>query len=95
MIEGGGAECGFDFGSINCDNPGVSSAILLIDRPPAPPFPEADECPPPAAANGAVPVDTAPVAMDFVVVVDDGATLMVVRGTVGPTLLINNDDSLD
>jgi hypothetical protein len=96
LIEGGGVEgVGAEGGDINCANPGISAANLLIDRPPVLPFPEADEFPAPAAANGAVPVDAVPAAMDFVVVGDGGATLMVARGTVGPTLLINDDGSLD
>jgi len=91
LIEGGGD----DVGAIKCFNPGISSTNLFIDRPPAPPFPEADDCPAPAAANGAAAVDVVPVAVDFVVVVDDGAMLMVARGTVDPTLLIDDDGSLD
>jgi hypothetical protein len=42
-----------------------------------------------------VPVDAVPIAMDLVVVVDDGATLMVARGTAAPTLLLSDDSSLD
>jgi hypothetical protein len=96
LIGGGGVEGdGAEDGAISCANPGISSVILLIDRPPAPPLPEADECRAPAVANGAFPVDAVPAAMDFVVVVENGATLMVVRGTVGTTLLINDDGSLD
>jgi nucleoid-associated protein YejK len=49
----------------------------------------------PAAAREAVPVDGLAAAMDLMVVVDGGATLMVVRGTVAPALLINDDGSLD
>lgn len=67
-------------GAINCANPGISAANLLIDRPPPPPLPELDELPAPAAASGMVPVDAVPAAMDLVVVVDDGAMLMVARG---------------
>ena len=96
LIEGGVVEgAGAEDGAISCANPGISSVILLIDRPPAPPLPEADGCPAPAVANGAFPVDGVAAAMDLVVVVEDGATLMVVRGTVGTTLLINDDGSLD
>jgi hypothetical protein len=42
-----------------------------------------------------VPVDVMPTAVDLVVVADDGATLMVARGTATPTLLLNEDGSLD
>jgi hypothetical protein len=42
-----------------------------------------------------VPVDVVPTAMDFVVVVDDGATLMVARGKAAPTLLLSDDGSVD
>jgi hypothetical protein len=86
---------GAEGGEINCANPGISAANLLIDRPPAPPLPEVEELPAPAAASGIVPVDAAPATMDLVVVVDDGATLMVARGTAAPTLLLSDDGSLD
>ena len=80
---------------INCVSPGISAANFRIVRPPAPPLPEVDELPAPAAASGMVPVDAMPTAVDLVVVADDGATLMVARGTATPTLLLNEDGSLD
>jgi hypothetical protein len=86
---------GTEGGEINCANPGMSAANLLIDRPPAPPFPEVEELPAPAAASGVVPIDAVPTAMDPVVVADDGVTFMVARGTVAPTLLLSDDGSLD
>ena len=96
LIEGGVVEgAGSEDGAISCANPGISSANLLADRPPARPFPETEECPVPAAAREAVPVDGLATAMDLMVVVDGGAALMVVRGTVAPALLINDDGSLD
>jgi hypothetical protein len=76
LIESIGAEGG----EINCANPGISAANLLIDRPPALPFPEVEELPAPAAASGVVLLDAVLAATDLVVVVDDGATLMVARG---------------
>jgi hypothetical protein len=82
-------------GEVNCVNPGISAANLLIDRPPPPPLPEVDELPAPAAASEVVPVDAVPTAMDLVVVIDDGATLMVARGTAAPTLLLSDDGCLD
>jgi hypothetical protein len=82
-------------GAINCANPGISAANLLIDRPPAFPLPEVEELPEPAAASGRVPVDTVPVVMDLVAVADDGAMLMVARGTAAPTVLLSDDGSLD
>ena len=86
---------GTEGGEVNCANPGMSAANLRIVRPPAPPFPEEDDLPVPAAASGMVPVDAMPTAVDLVVVADDGATLMVARGTATPTLLLNEDGSLD
>jgi hypothetical protein len=86
---------GTDGGEINCANPGISAANLLIDRPPALPLPESEELPAPAAASGIVPVGAVPAVLDPVVVVDDGATLMVARGTAAPTLLLTDDGSLD
>jgi len=80
---------------INCANPGMSAANLLIDRPPALLLPEVDELPAPVAASGVVPIDAVPTAMDPVVVADDGVTFMVARGTVVPTLLLSDDGSLD
>src|SRR5207237_10238699 len=76
LIEGGVVEgAGSEDGAISCANPGISSANLLADRPPAPPFPETEECPVPAAAREAVPVDGLAAAMDVMVVGDGGATL--------------------
>jgi hypothetical protein len=96
LIDGGVVEgAGSEDGAISCANPGISSANLLADRPPAPSFLEIEECPVPAAARGAVPVDGLAAAMDLMVVVDGGAMLGVVRGTVAPALLINDDGSLD
>jgi len=92
-VDGGTA--GAEGGEINCANPGIPAANLLIDRPPALPLPEAEELPAPAAASGIVPVVDVAAAMDLVVVVDDGATLMVARGTAAPTLLLSDDGSLD
>lgn len=86
---------GTEGGEINCASPGISAANFRIVRPLAPPLPEADELPAPAAASGMVPVDAMPTAVDLVVVADDGATLMVARGTATPTLLLNEDGSLD
>ena len=86
---------GAEGGEINCANPGISAANLLIDRPPALPLPEVEELPAPAAASGIVPVDAVPAAMDLLAVAGDGATLMVARGTVVPTLLLSEDGSLD
>ena len=51
--------------------------------------------PAPAAASGMVPVDAVPTAMDPDVVADDGAMLMVARGTAAPTLLFVEDGSVD
>ena len=79
----------------NCVNPGISDANLLIDLPPGLPPPEVEGLPVPAAASGIVPVVGVPTAMDPVVVVDDGATLIVARGTVVPTVLLNDNGSVD
>ncbi|MBU6435713.1 MAG: hypothetical protein KJS98_20590 [Nitrospirae bacterium] len=86
---------GTDGGEINCVNPDISSAILRIVRPPVPPFPEFDELPAPAEASGMVPVGAVPAAVDPVALADNGATLMVARGKVTPTLLLSNDGALD
>ena len=86
---------GTEGGEINCANPDISAANLFIDRPPAPPLSEVDELPAPAAASGMVPVVAVPAVLDPVAVADDGATLMVARGTVAPTLLLSDDGSLD
>ena len=51
--------------------------------------------PEPAAASGIVPVGAVPAAMDPVALANDGATLMVARGTAVPILLLSDDDSLD
>ena len=80
---------------VSCANPGISAANLLIDRPPALPLPEVEVLPEPAAASGMVPVVVVPVAMVPEVVADDGATLMVARGTVVPRLLLSDDGSVD
>jgi hypothetical protein len=86
---------GTEAGKSNCVNPGISAANLLIVRPPVYPLPEVDDWPPPAAASGMVPVGAVPTAMDPVAVDDDGATLMVARGTAAPTLLLSDVGSLD
>ena len=86
---------GAEGGEINCANPGISAANLLADRPPARPLSEVDELPAPAAASGIVPVVDMAAAMDPVALADDGATLMVARGTAVPTLLLSDDGSLD
>ena len=70
---------GAEGGEVNCANPGISAANLLIDRPPALPT-EVAALPAPAAASGVVPVDAVPVVMDAVAVANDGATRMVARG---------------
>jgi hypothetical protein len=82
-------------GVINCANPGISAANLLIDRPPVLPLPDDEELPAPAAATGMVPVCGVPAAMEPVAVAGDGAALMVARGIAAPTLLLSDDDSLD
>jgi hypothetical protein len=86
---------GAEGGEINCDNPGISAANLLIDRPPARPLSEVDELPEPPAASGMVPVVDVAAVLDPAAIADDGATLMVVRGTAAPTLLLSDDGSLD
>ena len=86
---------GAEGGEINCANPGISAANLLIDRPPALPLPEVDELPAPAAARGMVPVVAMPAAMDPMAGADDGAALRVARGAAVPTLLLSDDGSLD
>ena len=80
---------------INCANPGISAANLLIDRPPLKTIPEVEELPAPAAASGMVPADAVPIAMEPMVVADDGATVMVAIGTVAPTVLLSEDGSVD
>jgi len=85
---------GTEAGESNCVNPGISAANLLIVRPPVYPLPEADDLPTPAVASGMVPVGVMPPAMDPMAVADDGATLMVARGTAVPTLLLSDVDSL-
>jgi hypothetical protein len=89
-----GAAAGTEDGEINCANPGISAASLLIDRPPALPLPEVEELPAPAAASGMVPVDAVLAALDPVALADEGATLMVEKGTAAPTLLLSDDGSL-
>ena len=87
---------GAEGGEINCANPGISAANLLIDRPPALPLPEAEELPAPAAASGIVPVGAVPAPMDLLAVADDGATLMVARGAmVGRLLVFGVEASLE
>ena len=71
---------GAEGGEVNCANPGISAANLLIDRPPALPLPEVEELPTPAAASGIVPVGAVLTAMDPLAVAGDGATRMVARG---------------
>ena len=84
---------GAEGGDNNCANPGFSAANLCIVRPLAFPFPELDELPAPAVAvSGLVPVGAAPAARELVAVDDDGATLMVARGTATPTLLLLSED---
>ena len=86
---------GAEGGEINCANPGISAANLLIDRPPALPLPEVEGLPAPAAASGIVPVGAVLAAKDPLVVADDGATLMVAKGTAAPTLPLIDDGSWD
>jgi hypothetical protein len=83
---------GVEGGAINCVNSGISAANLLIDRPP--PLPDFEELPPAAADNGIVPVDTVPAALNCMVVVHDGAVLIVYRGAAVPTLLLGDEGSL-
>ncbi len=95
-ITGGIETTGTEGGEINCANLGISAANLRIDRPPAPPLPDVEELPVPIAASGMVPVvvDVAAV-LDPVAVADDGATLVLARGTAAPTLLLSDDGSLN
>ena len=87
---------GAEGGAINCANPGISAANLLIDRPPALPLPEVDELPAPAVASGVAPIDAVPAAMDAVAVADDGATRMVARGAMeGRLPVFAEEDSLE
>ena len=79
---------------ISCANPGISSANLLIDRPPAFPFPEVEDLLVLAAARGIVPVGAAPAVIDPVAVVGNGTTVMVARGAAAPTLLLSDEGSL-
>jgi hypothetical protein len=94
-ISGLAETTGAEGGEINCANPGISAANLLIDRPPALPLPGVEELPVPAAASEMVPAGAVPAAMDPVALADNGATLMVARGMAVPTLLLSDDDSLD
>ena len=82
-------------GDINCANPGISSASLLIERPVKFPFPGVEARSLFPWASGIVPVDAVPAAADPEVVEEDGMTLMVARGAAVPTLLLNDDGSLD
>ena len=96
-IAGLSGTAGSEGGEINCVNPGISSANLLIDLPPEfPPFePEELPLPLPGAARGMVPVDAMPEALALMVVPSDGATLMVARGTAVARLLLIGEESLD
>jgi hypothetical protein len=85
---------GAEGGVISCANPGISAASLLIDRPPALLFPDAEAVLAPAAARGVIPVGFAPPAIDPVTVAGDGATLMVARGTDSPRLLFREEGSV-
>ncbi len=96
LIVGGGAEgVGTGGGDINCANPGISAANVLIDRPPVFPFPEVEELPVPAAASGILPVDAVPAVVAPKAVTEIGATLTVARGTVGLALPVKDAGSLD
>ena len=89
---------GAEGGDINCVNPGISEANLLIDRPPALPLPEVEELPAPAAASGIVPVGAVLAARDVLAVADDGATLMVARGAMEgrlPVFVFTEEASLE
>lgn len=88
---------GSEGGEMSWVNPGISEASLLIDLPPAFPFPEVEELPLPlpGAASGIVPVADVPTAIDPFAVVGDGATLIVARGATAPTLLLSDDGSVD
>ncbi len=55
---------GAEGGETSCVNPDISADNLRIVRPPAPPLPEEDELPTPAAASGMVPVGAVPVAVN-------------------------------
>ena len=79
---------GSEGGEMSCVKPGISAANLLIDRPPAFPFPEVEELPLPlpGAASGIVPVDVVLAAKEPLAVAEDGATLMVARGRAAPML---------
>ena len=85
---------GAEDGEINCVNAGISSANLLIDRPPAFPFPEVEELPLPGVASGIVPVGTVPGAVNPAAVAVDGAMLIVARGRAVPRLLFSDNGSL-
>jgi hypothetical protein len=76
LTEAFGAGCG----EVNCANPGIVAANLLIDRPPAFSPPEVEELPVSAAASGIGPVGAVPAVLDSVVLADDGVPLMVARG---------------
>ena len=95
-IAGGTETTETEGGEVNCANPGISAANLRIDRPPAPPPPDVEELPVPIAASGMVPVvvDVAAV-LDPVAVADDGATLVLARGTAAPTLPLIDNGSMD
>jgi hypothetical protein len=78
---------GAEGGETSCVSPDISADNLRIVRPPAPPFPEEDELPAPAAASGMVPVGAVPVVVTPVEDADNGVTLMVASGAAAPTLL--------
>ncbi len=92
----GAESTGTEGGEFNCANSGISAANLRIDRPPASLLLEFEELPAPAAASGIVPVvgDVAAV-VGPVTVADDGATLVLARGTAAPTLPLSDDSSVD
>ena len=94
-IEGLTDSTGIEDGEVNCANPGISAANLRIVRPPPPPSLEAGELAVLAAANGMAPVGVVAAAVDPVAGADDGAMLMVARGTAPPTLLLSGNGSLD
>ena len=81
-------------GEFNSANLGISAAIFRIDRPPAPPSPDLEDLPAPAAVSGTVAVDAGPGELDAEAVADEGATLMAAKGIVVPTLLLSDDGSL-
>ena len=95
---GGAGGAGGEDGDINCANPGISAANLLIDRPPEFPFPEVEELLAPTVASGIVPIDAVPMTLAPVgvtgVAAGNGAALMAASGTAAPIFLGSNDGSL-